>query len=376
LAGIYIHIPFCRKACNYCNFHFSTSLTLKQKFVGALLLEIRTQQSFIKPSPKIETIYIGGGTPSVLDVHELNEIITTIKSLYEVANDVEITLEANPDDIGPQLLDGWLSIGINRLSVGIQSLNDEELVWMNRAHNASQSLAAMVQIKKAGFNNFSVDLIYGSPVQSTAILKTNLEIILQQNVPHISCYALTVEPKTALYNNIAKKKTKDVDADIQAAHFDLVVKNCSEAGYDQYEISNFATPGFKSRHNSSYWQGKPYYGFGPSAHGFNGNDIRRWNVANNALYITGINAGHAVHEQERLSTVQKLNEYIMLALRTADGIHIEKLTRDFGIDATGAILKKCTPFLQNNTITIRDNVIALTTEGKFLADGIAAALFQ
>ena len=298
MAGIYIHIPFCRKACNYCNFHFSTSFATKQKFIKALLQEIKSQQLFITPVPIIETIYFGGGTPSVLAIDELNEIISAVKDSFEVSANAEITLEANPDDINPQILEAWLAIGINRLSVGLQSLNDNELSWMNRAHNATQSLEAMVQIKAAGFSNFSVDLIFGSPLQTMDILEHNLKTIFSLKVPHISCYALTVEPKTALHHNILFKKGNDIDTDVQAAQYDFIVQKCIEAGYEQYEISSFALPECRSRHNSSYWEVKPYYGFGPSAHGFNGVNVRRWNVANNALYIAGINAGNLVHEQE------------------------------------------------------------------------------
>ena len=376
MAGIYIHIPFCRKACNYCNFHFSTSFATKQKFIKALLQEIKSQQLFITPVPIIETIYFGGGTPSVLAIDELNEIISAVKDSFEVSANAEITLEANPDDINPQILEAWLAIGINRLSVGLQSLNDNELSWMNRAHNATQSLEAMVQIKAAGFSNFSVDLIFGSPLQTMDILEHNLKTIFSLKVPHISCYALTVEPKTALHHNILFKKGNDIDTDVQAAQYDFIVQKCIEAGYEQYEISSFALPECRSRHNSSYWEVKPYYGFGPSAHGFNGVNVRRWNVANNALYIAGINAGNLVHEQEELTKTQILNEYIMLALRTTDGIQINKLKEDFGDDAAAAIIKTCLPYIETNRITVTDNTIALTASGKFLADGIAAALFQ
>ena len=375
MAGIYIHIPFCKQACSYCNFHFSTSLQLKTDFLHALHQEILLSKGFINAAETIETIYFGGGTPSLLSGEELQEVIELLRNKFTVATDAEITLEANPDDINPSVLKDWLSIGINRLSVGIQSFDEVELKWMNRAHNASQSLQCLQNIQNAGFTNFSVDLIYGSPLQSNDELIKNAELIFARDIPHISAYALTVEPKTALYKMIAQHKTADVDDARQAEQFQLLLSLMEKYGYEQYEISNFAKPGFRSRHNSSYWQGKPYYGFGSSAHSFNGSDKRRWNIANNALYIQSLKNNAIPFEEETLTTTQQLNEYIMISLRTAEGLHIEKVRTHFGEKEAAEIVLKSKIFIDQQNMQLVSGSLVLTSQGKFLADGIASDLF-
>jgi oxygen-independent coproporphyrinogen-3 oxidase len=374
LAGIYIHIPFCRQACSYCNFHFSVSQKNKPALLAALEKEIMLSQGFIE-NENIETIYIGGGTPSLLSAEELARLLVVLKERFTVSPEAEVTLEANPDDINKSILDTWKRLGINRLSVGLQSFNEAELKWMNRAHNASQSMLCLDEIRNAGFSNFSVDLIYGSPLQSNEDLVRNFEIIAERNVPHISCYALTVEPKTALNKLIEAHKSPAVDPDRQAEQFSLLLTLMEKAGYEQYEISNFSKPGYRSRHNSSYWQGKPYFGFGPSAHSFDGKNKRRWNIANNSLYIQSLEQGIIPFEEELLTADQKLNEYVMTSLRTAEGINLDRLKQDFDPAHRDRILKEAKKYIEGKKLLINGDFLQLTKEGKFLADGIAADLF-
>ncbi|MEO7265569.1 MAG: radical SAM family heme chaperone HemW [Ferruginibacter sp.] len=375
MAGIYIHIPFCRQACTYCNFHFSTLLKNKAPFINALISEISLPQQFIDESQPIETIYFGGGTPSLLVDDEINNILKAIKDRFLIDANVEITLETNPDDVNEKVLDQWQTTGINRLSLGIQSFNEEELKWMNRAHNATQAMQSLAWIKKAGFNNYSVDLIYGSPLLSNDDFKRNTEIIFKNEVPHVSCYALTVEPKTLLNKLIETKKTLPINTDKQAEQFELLMKWMNENGLEHYEISNFAKPCMRSRHNSSYWQGKPYFGFGPSAHSYNGKNIRRWNIANNSLYIKSIEESIVPYEEEILTEHQQLNEFIMISLRTMEGINIKKLEYLFGEKYLTSLMKKAKSFIASGSIVCVNNQLQLTSKGKFLADGIAAAMF-
>ena len=330
MAGIYIHIPFCKQACTYCNFHFSTSLQHKDNLIQSLIQEINEPNSFIDYEESIDTIYFGGGTPSLLSKDQLEKILDALSANFKINYGAEITFEANPDDINPESLDYWKNTGINRLSVGIQSFDPEELKWMNRAHRAKEAMSCLHNIRDAGFQNFSVDLIYGSPLLQDDQLIENCRVLFQQQVPHISCYALTVEPKTALSHLISAHKTEDINTNKQADQFEILLSQMKENGYEQYEISNFCVPGFRSKHNSSYWQGKPYWGFGPAAHSFNGNNLRRWNIANNALYIKSIDKHIIPFEEERLTTVQQMNEYIMISLRTMEGISLVGFIKRFG----------------------------------------------
>ncbi|MEO8568910.1 MAG: radical SAM family heme chaperone HemW, partial [Ginsengibacter sp.] len=285
---MYIHIPFCKQACYYCNFHFSTSLSLKEEMIAALKKEIiLSYNSNTLDTEIIETIYFGGGTPSLLNKREIEELLFAIKDNYTVNASPEITLEANPDDITIEKLSSWKEAGITRLSIGIQSFKEEDLKWMNRAHNAAEAMECIDMVKDAGFHNFSIDLIYGTPGLTDDEWHDNVKKIIAFGVPHIACYALTVEPGTALQKMIGLNKKEDVDTDDQARQFLLLMKWLRDAGYEHYEISNFAKPNFRSRHNSSYWKGDSYIGIGPSAHSYNGK-ARRWNVANNALYIQSI----------------------------------------------------------------------------------------
>jgi len=374
LAGIYIHIPFCKQACTYCNFHFSVSLKNKTVLIKALVKEIELSVGFIDDK-NIETIYIGGGTPSLLNEEDLRYIFDALHKKFSIKADAEITLEANPDDINIDILHIWKSLGINRLSVGLQSFNEHELKWMNRAHNATQSLQCLDDINKAGFNNFSVDLIYGSPLQTNEDLKRNFEIIAERNIPHISCYALTVEPGTLLNKKIKERKLDDINPDKQAEQFYLLLGMMADKGYEQYEISNFSKQGYRSKHNSSYWQGKAYFGFGPAAHSFNGFDKRRWNVSNNSLYIQSLEKNIIPYDEEILTEMQRLNEYVMTALRTVEGINIEYVNNYFGEKNVTRILAEIHKYVVSKKVIQTSKEFYLSEEGKFFADGIASDLF-
>ena len=364
MAGIYIHIPFCKQACHYCNFHFATSLHYKNEFVAALLKEISLQNDYLE-NESIETIYFGGGTPSLLAIEDLQLIIEQVKSVFTVSSKSEITLEANPDDIDEEKLLLWKKAGINRLSIGIQSFFEEDLKWMNRAHNAQQAIDNL-QLAVKHFDNISIDLIYGTPQMTDDKWKQNVDTAISLNIPHLSCYALTVEPKTPLDKMIRLQKSENINPDKQSEQFLLLMKWLEAAGYEHYEISNFAKQGWRSRHNSSYWQGKKYLGLGPSAHSFNGSE-RQWNIANNNIYIESINNGKISFEREVLTVTQKLNEYIMTSLRTTEGLNL---------DIAGVVLlDRSKKFIDSGLVKLENNSLQLTREGKLLADGIAAELF-
>ena len=374
MSGIYIHIPFCKQACHYCNFHFSTSLRLKDELIEALVKEIRLTPIYDNISNKVNTIYFGGGTPSLLTADELRLLIDALYKKFDIGPNAEITLEANPDDINALKLKQWRNIGINRLSVGIQSFLQAELDWMNRAHSASDAVRSIDEIKEAGFTDFSIDLIYGSPLLGNEDWKKNVAFVIEKNIPHISCYALTVEPSTALHKMIAQHKKEPVDAEKQAEQFLLLMQWMAEAGYEHYETSNFAKPGMRSKHNSSYWQAKPYYGFGPSAHSFDGRK-RKWNVANNALYIQSLKNNLIPCEDELLTPTQQLNEYIMTSLRTMEGVDLEKIKEEFGEQYSDALLKGSNKWQLGHKLIVDESKLVLTSEGKLFADGIAADLF-
>ncbi|MBS1567685.1 MAG: radical SAM family heme chaperone HemW [Bacteroidetes bacterium] len=373
MAGIYLHLPFCRKACHYCNFHFSTSLRQKNDFTEALLKEMALRQNYLT-GHIIETIYLGGGTPSLLEQDELLAILDRLRSLYEVHPQAEVTLEANPDDIDTARLKGWRRAGINRLSIGIQSFFEEDLQWMNRAHTAVQAESCIRLAKSAGFDNLTIDLIYGTPGLTKARWEQNVQKALSLGIPHLSCYALTVEPGTALDKMIALQKKEAVQEEAQAEHFQLLMGWMEQAGYEHYEISNFAKPGFRSRHNTSYWQGKPYLGLGPSAHSYNGMS-RQWNVANNALYIQSLQKDMVPFEAEELGAAQRQNEYIMISLRTMEGIDLGRLEREFGSGARARVMETARASLDLGQVLIAGERLILTKKGKLFADGIAADLF-
>jgi oxygen-independent coproporphyrinogen III oxidase len=373
MAGIYIHIPFCKQACNYCNFHFSVNNSLLPRMVEAIVFEANLQKHYLKDS--VETIYFGGGTPSLLSNTQLTAILHGINAAFPISTNAEITLEANPDDITQEKLGFWKWAGINRLSIGVQSFFEEDLVWMNRAHNAQQAIHCIELVQKEGFNNISIDLIYGGPSLSDENWEKNLSTCFDLGIPHLSAYALTVEPKTALAKQIKAKTLMNIDLEKQATHFNMLVNLTAKAGLDHYEISNFAVPGNKSKHNTSYWSGKHYLGLGPAAHSFNGTS-RQWNISNNNLYLASIQQNTIPFEIEQLTAIQQLNEYIMTALRTSEGIDLEKIKDIGGEIALNKLITDAEKYLRSLSIEQNENHLTLTREGKFFADGIAADLFQ
>lgn len=373
MAGIYLHIPFCKQACNYCNFHFSTSLHYRKELVDAIIKETELQKDFLQ-GETIATIYLGGGTPSLLSAEECSRILLNIRRVFVIEADAEITLEANPDDITKNKLQEWKDIGINRLSIGIQSFFDEDLEWMNRAHNAELAMNSL-QMAVKEFHNISIDLIYGTPFLTDEQWKKNVEMAISFGISHLSCYALTVEEKTPLHKQIVLKKTMDVDGDKQAHQFLLLMQWLKQYGYEHYEVSNFAKPGFRSRHNSSYWQGKKYLGLGPSAHSYDG-FLRKWNIANNARYISSIEQGVVDSETEILTETQKLNEYIMISLRTLEGLDLQKVKKIWGQNKLKEMENNLLAFEKNNLLYRNGTMIQLTEEGMLRADGIAADLFS
>lgn len=372
MAGIYIHIPFCKRACHYCNFHFSTSLQLKNDFLTALLKEIELQQPYLA-GEVVETIYFGGGTPSLLTMDELQSILTALARHFTISQDAEITLEANPDDITDPVLLNWKQAGVNRLSIGVQSFFEEDLQWMNRAHTAGQAVDNL-QLALQHFNNLTIDLIYGTPTLSDERWQQNVNRAIDMGIPHLSCYALTVEPKTALDTMIRKHQISNVQPEDQARQFVLLMDWTEAAGYEHYEISNFALPGHRSRHNSSYWQGKKYLGLGPSAHSFNGQG-RQWNIANNALYIQSLKQDTVPFEVETLTPDQRLNEYIMTSLRTMEGLSLHYVQQLSGEKMSQTLLKNSYRYIEQQLLLEKNGRLILTKQGKLFADGIAGDLF-
>jgi len=348
-------------------------MKLKNGFLQALLNEIVLQNHFLKDEV-VETIYFGGGTPSLLSGEELSLVLNSIKSNYLVDLNAEITLEVNPDDITVEKLTDWRNTQFNRLSIGIQSFFDADLKWMNRAHSALQAEQSIIQAKHAGFENITIDLIFGSPGLSDANWFLNVQKAISLNIPHLSCYALTVEPETPLANMIHKKTSVGTSSEDQARQFLLLMKWLHEAGYDHYEISNFSLPGHRSQHNSSYWEGKNYLGLGPSAHSFNGAS-RQWNVSNNALYIQSLQKHIIPFEIEVLTPVQRLNEWIMTSLRTKQGLPLNRTGTFINNTIIERLKTKSLKYQQQLLVIEKLNTLTLTDQGKLFADGIAADLF-
>ncbi|MBD1395467.1 radical SAM family heme chaperone HemW [Mucilaginibacter glaciei] len=372
MAGIYLHIPFCKQACHYCDFHFSTSPKYKDEMVKALVKEIHLQRCYLD-NESIETIYFGGGTPSVLSADEIQLLINTITELHTVSADAEITLEANPDDLDHSKLKALRQTPVNRFSIGIQSFFDEDLAWMNRVHRSSEAEASVKRAQDIGFENITVDLIYGYPLLTDVKWKKNLDTVFALRIPHISAYAMTVEPQTALAAFISKKKQPPMSEEQSAGQFSTMLDAMQSNSFEQYEISNFCTPGHYSRHNSNYWKGVKYLGIGPSAHSFNG-ETRQWNVANNAKYTKSIMGDAIPSEVEVLTEENRLNEYIMTALRTKWGIDLEQLDAIAGGSAN-ILLKAARIYFDDGSLTQSGNLLTLTPHGKLYADRIASELF-
>ncbi|MEO8886428.1 MAG: radical SAM family heme chaperone HemW [Mucilaginibacter sp.] len=372
MAGIYLHIPFCKQACHYCDFHFSTSLQYKDDLLQALVKELQLQKNYLA-GETIETIYFGGGTPSLLEPGEINLLIDTITGLHTVASNAEITLEANPDDMDKTKLQGLLQTPVNRFSIGVQSFFDEDLAWMNRAHHSNEAEAAVKRAQDMGFENLTADLIYGYPLLTDQKWKHNLNKLFELDIPHVSSYSMTVEPGTALASFIGKKKQPAMNEQQSAEQFNLLMDAMQANGFEHYEISNFCKPGHYSKHNSNYWKGVKYLGIGPSAHSYNG-ETRQWNVANNAKYIQAIIKNNLPAETEILSEADRLNEYIMTSLRTMWGLDINRLN-SIAAAASTPLFIAAEEYFDKGWIVQKENIIYLTQAGKLYADNIAAGLF-
>ena len=372
MAGLYIHIPFCKQACHYCNFHFSTSLKQKDRMIVAILQELALRKDYINRET-LDTIYFGGGTPSLLSQKDLALIFEKINQLYSIHEKAEITLEANPDDLSKEKLAALKNTPINRLSIGVQSFFEADLQFMNRAHNATEAKTCIQNAQAIGFNNLTIDLIYGSPTTTNSHWEQNIQTVLDFEIPHISCYCLTVEPNTALEHFVKKGKAEAVDEEKAAQQFEILMKRLKTAGYEHYEISNFAKPDWHARHNSNYWLGATYLGIGPAAHSFNGTS-RQWNVAHNAKYLQTIQANEPAFEKEILSKEQQYNEYILTALRTKWGCDINRIAK-WGIDFKTHFKKISDNYIIGGLIQQKNNIFTLTDKGKLLADKIAMELF-
>ncbi|HVS92411.1 MAG TPA: radical SAM family heme chaperone HemW [Mucilaginibacter sp.] len=372
MAGIYIHIPFCKQACYYCDFHFSTSLAYKSELLEALIKEIQLQKDYLL-SEHIETIYFGGGTPSLLSGEEINTIIDAISGIHSVASGAEITLEANPDDLTSEKIRSLRQTPVNRFSIGIQSFFDDDLAWMNRAHRCVEAESSVKRAQDAGFENITADLIYGYPLLTDQKWKTNLEKMFALQIPHISAYSMTVEPRTALASFIKQKKQPPMDEGQSAGQFLYLMEAMQQQNFEHYEISNFAIPGQYSRHNTNYWKRVKYLGIGPSAHSYDG-ETRQWNIANNSKYISSLIEGKIPAEREILTEADRLNEYIMTSLRTMWGGDLAELN-NIAAGTSDMLRKSAAPFFEKEWIKLDQNKIYLTQTGKLYADHIASELF-
>lgn len=373
MAGIYLHIPFCRQACHYCDFHFTTNLARKQDMARAIASELQLQQHFLQ-GETIRTIYFGGGTPSLLTARELQLLLDTIHQHFTVEKNAEITLEANPDDLDKGKLLEWKKSGINRLSIGIQSFNPAVLKFLNRVHSAGEALQAASSAREAGFNNLTIDLIYGIPGAPAGTWQADLEQAISLKVPHISAYCLTIEEKTVFGNWHKKGKLHPADDELAAQQFDLLVSRLEKEGYEQYEVSNFCLPGFHSRHNSSYWQQQNYLGVGPGAHSYNG-VVRQFNVRHNPRYLAGIARGEVPCDRETLSTTDHINEYLLTRLRTIWGVDMAWLKSHRYFDLATTAEKQLEGYIARGLATKQGQVFRLNRKGLLLADLIAEELF-
>lgn len=369
---LYIHIPFCKKACHYCDFHFSTQTDYADRMVNAICTELVLRKFEVQNA--LETIYFGGGTPSVLSEKQLKKIFHVIYENYLIAENPEITLEANPDDLTEEKLTELKSAGVNRLSIGIQSFRDEDLKWMNRSHNAGQAEACVRMAQKTGFDNITIDLIYGIPSLTASDWEKNLTMAVNLNPKHISAYCLTIESKTVFGHRLKKGDLNPVDDEKSSEQFIFMRKFLGKHGFVHYEISNFAKPGFESKHNTSYWKGHSYLGVGPGAHSYDG-FYRRWNVANNQTYMQGIENGMDYFEEEELTMENRMNEAIMISLRTVGGLNSMKFRECFGEENTDKLMKRADKHFSDGNLVSTDGFIQATEKGLLLIDAICADLF-
>ena len=372
MSGIYIHIPFCKQACHYCDFHFSTSLKKKDEMVAALAKEIAMRKDEFKDEV-VETIYFGGGTPSILEIADLRLLIEEVFQHYNVTENPEITVEANPDDLSEERIIALSQNKVNRLSIGIQSFFEDDLKLMNRAHNVAEAKQCLDSATKY-FDNITIDLIYGMPEMSHEKWLQNIQTALSYNIPHISSYALTVEPKTALHQFIQKEIIPPLDDDLAQDHFHLLVDTLEDHGFVHYELSNFGKEGYFSKNNSSYWLGKKYLGIGPSAHSYDG-EKRGWNVDNNSLYLKSLAKNELPIEIETLTKTDRYNEYIMTGLRTIWGVSLDRIETEFGANYLHYLQQQAAKYLEDHLLFLDDNILRTTKKGKFLSDGIASDLF-
>lgn len=372
---IYIHIPFCKQKCSYCNFHFSTSLNFKDEMLRAMKTEILLRKDELQ-NKNLKSLYFGGGTPSILSVDEISSLIDEVLRYFSFEKDIEVTLEANPDDLDKNFLKQLAGTPVNRLSIGTQSFFEEDLKLMNRAHSASEAESSIKRAQDFGFENLSIDLIYGSPTSNLEIWKENLNKTIALEVPHISSYALTVEPKTALENWISKGKVKSPREEEQNREFYYLSDFLKDHGFEHYEVSNFAKPGFYSRHNSAYWKYNEYLGIGPSAHSYNGFDVRSWNVANNQQYIKKLSDKLLAKEEEILSQEDQFNEMIMIGLRTIWGVDLESLKNKFSEGLLEHFHREIKAKMEEGILIIENNHLKIPEKHWFMADGIASDLFM
>lgn len=371
---IYLHIPFCKQKCSYCNFHFSTSFSLKDDMLLAIKKEIRLRHNELE-NKTLKSLYFGGGTPSVLSVDDIQSLMDEIQKYFSFDENIEITLESNPDDLNKNFVKALSQTEINRLSIGTQSFFDEDLKLMNRAHNASEAESSIKRAQDSGLENISIDLIYGSPTSNLGIWKENLNKTIELQVPHVSSYALTVEPKTALEKWIENGKVSSPEETEQNQEFYYMTDFLKDNGFDHYEISNFGKPGFHSKHNSAYWKYEPYLGLGPSAHSYNGSIERSWNIANNPIYIKNLNQNILPKETEILSEKDRFNEMIMIGLRTTWGVDLGKINHNFSPEITDYLKNEIKNKLQSGILKIDNNFLKIPEKHWFLADGIASDLF-
>jgi len=374
MAGIYIHIPFCASKCTYCDFYSITNQKSKDDLIVALETELLLRKNYLG-SETIDTVYFGGGTPSLFLIDELSEIIEHIKDNFKLNNNAEITLELNPDDATPEYLKELIKIGVNRLSIGVQSFDDKVLKFLNRRHNSVQSIQVIVDAKKAGFKNIGIDLIYGIPDMSTDVWQKSLEKAIGQDIQHISAYHLTIEQNTPLYKLVESNKVSLVDEEESIKQFEILIENTIRSGFEHYEISNFAKQGFISQHNSNYWRQKKYIGIGPSAHSYN-IDSRTWNAPNIEEYIEQISLGNVEISVEILNDEQKYNDYIITALRTSWGIDLNSLKENFTKELIDNCFKNYQKFVESGHLLLKENKLSLTNQGMFISDTIISEMLS
>ena len=373
MPGIYIHIPFCKQRCHYCDFHFSTSLKNKTALLKALVSEMKLKSDFFKGT-KINTIYLGGGTPSLLTNDEINNLFDALNQYFDLSDIDEITIEANPDDLNKEKIKALKTSPINRFSIGVQSFQAQDLIYMNRAHDVEQAKNSIQNVQQAGWQNITIDLIYGTPTLSNQQWQENLQYIIDFNIPHLSAYGLTVEEKTPLHHAIKTGQQKALDEKKSLKQFEMLMNFMPKQGLEQYEISNFSKKGFQAKHNGSYWNEEPYLGLGPSAHSFDGKR-RLWNIANNQSYIKSINEGQSNYRFEILSQEQRYNEYIMTALRTSRGCNLNELNSRFAPFLSHFFQLNIKKWQKTEHIEQNKTIFKLTKKGKLIADWITSDLF-